>query len=286
MDNLNKQQVILLALLVAFATSISTGIVVASILDTGSDSVTQTIYRVVEKTIQEVAPESSVAKKIVEKANNTNNSSQPTTSTQTPQEKPLILSDVAEKAGDSIFKIYDYISSGNLSEMVSVGLRFNTGMEVIGITPSADVYQGKRYFLVAIDGTMIKAKISKIGKNGYSVFTIDEGQEVKVSVLKSSGIADQRIGSSVVAFGTKSESNVVSTGIVSSIEAIGQSSKVDDEGKDFVVTDIKPTTRFSGFILLSTSGEVVGLISTPKDGDNGARYIDPKFLKSEFPSAF
>ncbi len=63
--DLNNQQLILLALLVSFITSIATGIVTVTLMDQAPPGVTQTINRVIEKTVQVVAPEVISTKEVV-----------------------------------------------------------------------------------------------------------------------------------------------------------------------------------------------------------------------------
>ncbi len=56
MENLNKNQLILLVLLITFVTSIATGIMTVSLLQQAPIEVTRTINNVVERTIQQVTP--------------------------------------------------------------------------------------------------------------------------------------------------------------------------------------------------------------------------------------
>lgn len=62
MEDLTKQQIILLALLLSFVTSIGTGIITVSLLDQAPERVTQTINKVVERTVENVLPTETTIK--------------------------------------------------------------------------------------------------------------------------------------------------------------------------------------------------------------------------------
>jgi len=61
MEELNKTQLILLALLVSFVTSIATGIVTVALMDQAPPAITQTINRVIKETERIIVPEKQQA---------------------------------------------------------------------------------------------------------------------------------------------------------------------------------------------------------------------------------
>lgn len=59
MEDLNKQQMVLLTLLVSFVTSIATGIITVALLAEAPPEVPQTVNRIIERTIERVVPDDS-----------------------------------------------------------------------------------------------------------------------------------------------------------------------------------------------------------------------------------
>lgn len=64
MEDLTKQQIVLVTLLVSFVTSIATGIITVSMMNQAPQTFTQTVNRVVERTIERVVPDASLIKTI------------------------------------------------------------------------------------------------------------------------------------------------------------------------------------------------------------------------------
>ena len=64
MEDLTKQQIVLVTILVSFVTSIATGIITVSMMNRAPQTFTQTVNRVVERTIERVVPDATVVKSI------------------------------------------------------------------------------------------------------------------------------------------------------------------------------------------------------------------------------
>lgn len=105
MQDLNKQQVVLLCLLVSFVTSIATGITVVSLLDQSPQPVTQTINRVVERTVE----------KVIEQVENPTATSRPVeriVETVVVNQEDLTV-EAVEKNAKYLVRLYGYDRFGN-----------------------------------------------------------------------------------------------------------------------------------------------------------------------------
>jgi len=256
MDHLSRQQLILLAILISFVTSMATGIVTVSLMDQTPRSVTQTINRVVEKTIETVVPE------------RTNNAAAVVTKETVVVKSDDLVVESVEKNLKSLVKIYKIgqdLSNGK-PIFSSIGIMTDEGImaERFIIEKEKDqfgVIIPETYEAILPDGT--KVALLPIAEKGGDklVFFEKKGDDGKPAGINfglpkiSFGQADKlKLGQSVVQIGG-SENNSVATGIVALLKK-GDKDKVLE-----IVTDIRKSDRILGTILTNLSGEVVGFLT-------------------------
>jgi len=267
MEHLTKQQVTLLCLLVALFTSIATSVITASLMDKSSTGISQTIYRVVEKTIEQVAPkDSAVVRKIAEKEN-------------IPEPaKQLPLDKIVENAGGSVISIWNKTRNGRGS--------YQSAAAVIGSKNAIVAFNGSNisrnetYIALLPDGREIDVRRKEVSlTSGLALLTYLDETEVKQPLkgLTFSSLANQKLGSNVIALGVKDQNHVVSTGIIA--EFSKTEGKTDAEDKTIVITDIHLSSLSSGWLLLDTSGNVIGFLVAGFEGDQGARYLDAEVIR-------
>ena len=117
MENLNKQQIILLTLLVSFVTSIATGIVTVSLMDQAPAGVTQTINHVVERTIEKVVPSDTNPNQIVKETVVINEDDK--------------VSEVIDKNRSALVRIYG-TNEGGISKFFGVGVEISKSGIIVG----------------------------------------------------------------------------------------------------------------------------------------------------------
>ncbi len=153
--DLNKQQLILLTLLICFVVSIATGIVTVSLMQKMPQTVPQTINRIIERTIQNVSTPAEE-----DTTQGTNNS-------------------VSLNDDSGLINIYDLINSpDNLqSEPVAIGqgiIISEAGLVMVNssVTNSFETYT------VKLGTSYFQAKILKKFDNGFTILKIiPEGKE-------------------------------------------------------------------------------------------------------------
>ncbi|PIQ91642.1 MAG: hypothetical protein COV70_02615 [Parcubacteria group bacterium CG11_big_fil_rev_8_21_14_0_20_39_22] len=264
MEDLTKQQLVLVALLVSFVTSIATGIVTVSLMEQAPEPITQTINRVVERTIERVV--------------------------QTPsgnQQASVVRETVVVNADDQIIKAVDQnrrslvtvvlpsdSEDQSLSEKISgfivsdngkVIAQLNTETlvnEVISEEPQFEgIFYGNKQFSLKVEGYD--------SATGFALFSVrvPEGENVTFTPIKSGDATSLKLGQAVIALGGI-DIVVVQNGIVNSLPYETATIKEESETGEMVEREVKTLsivetgiqTRVSaGTLLINLSGEVVGI---------------------------
>ena len=255
MEQLNKQQIILLALLVSFVSSIATGIVVVSIMEQNSQpTITQTINRVVERTIERaVAPDVQGQSTVRE--------------TLIVREDEAVVNAI-EKASRSVVRIF--YSYGGEQRFAGLGI----------IISSSGIIAAK---IEVPEGSLLSARLAGgnevggtvIGRDldlGLTIIQAEQGRDpLDTRVYTASVMADSKeakLGQSVIVMG-REDGYRVATGILSSVSENLLRASVVDPAFD------------SQAILVNLRGEVLGMKygNTAEDGfvtsNNIKKYATP-----------
>lgn len=238
MDDLSKQQIVLLTLLVSFVTSIATGITTVSLLDQAPKTVTQTINRVVEKTIETVTtvPPSPV----------TQIASPPKPVTVVVKEEDLITEAVI-KGERSVVRI----KNKKTNALLGMGLIVrNDGI----IAADASIVGRLKSFTAIYNGQIFDIEtVGGHAETGVVFFKIASTTPIDAAIFSDN--SKLKSGQSVITI-SGAERNTVSIGIISSlIKGSGS-----EEGPVLAVdTTISPETLLSGTPLFNLDGEFIAM---------------------------
>lgn len=251
MEGLTKHQLILLALLVSFVTSIAASIATASLLDQAPPRVTQTIHRVVERTVETVVP-----------------SDTPGGETVVTQEKTVIvkeenaITDAIALVSSGIVRLYlttdaaasdtdETTTAEQASRFRGLGLIVtDRGMLV---TSSVSIISGEHalYEAVLADGTRATVSVqSRRPELGIALLSLNVPSTTslpKAIVLNDD--ANLRLGQTVLGLGGR-EATSVGIGIISAL-SVGEGDRVTQITAS-VASDV------AGMPLVNLFGEVVG----------------------------
>jgi S1-C subfamily serine protease len=254
MEDLTKQQLVLLCIMVSFVASVATGIMTVSLLTDGPVIVPQVINRVVERTVETIIPAAKEIIKIPVKEES--------------KSREEILSEVIEKSGKSIVRLTKITETGD--EFVAYGIIVSTDGEVL--SDNSIFSKDLKYKATFEDGNKRDLFIDE-KEDGSKKLYLVRGETEKISFTNAVlGNSDtMKLGQTVLMIGGETKLRVA-LGIISSI--------LEDEKKSDPVSTSTPPTKFRttfetdivseeallGSPIINMSGEVVGIrVSSNKE---------------------
>ena len=278
MEDLTKTQLILLALLVSFVTSMATGIVAVTLMEQAPEPVVQTINRIVERTVETVREAVPVADKSQRQSTVTKET------TIVVKEEDLITSTI-EKNSSSLVRITTLIGTSSPEEAF-VGLGVIVSADGLVAVDAASL-PGERNALRASlsDHTVYTlTALQSETRRGVSFLRIGERAGVPenepIPKLRAATFADAsalKLGQTVIALGGRTRVEVA-MGIVSSILAgssgeggVGSASTTVEQSPRQAIERIETTLVASdtlpGTPVFNIFGELVALAVSTQDPD-------------------
>lgn len=272
MEDLNKTQLVLLAIFITLVAASSTGVIVVTLMDQAPPAVTQTINRVVERTIETVVSPGKVEKTEIR---------------QVLKEDDTIVASL-KKVKQSIVRVIRKAEAGGISqiqktETIQPSLQDNLSeifADQVALSSLALLAStGEEGFIVSNDGLVVTStNILADGDYKYSAFLFDD-TEISLDFLKKDtayGIAlfklvptekqkmtltplavlsnsQMSLGQTIIIAGIDSGFNTVSIGFVSAIKQATASTT------GAIRTNIKPTEGFSGRPIMDVNGFLLGM---------------------------
>jgi S1-C subfamily serine protease len=231
MEELTKQQMVLLTLLVSFVASIATSVSVVTLLNESPMTITQTVNRIVEKTIEKVVPAQMLP---------------PPTPPPPPKEVPVVSENsLTERAVETNLSKVVVIREGEISR----GIGFSSSGDALVVTDKNTLGEGAEYSAVFPDGKMYKAKKVYTDKNSDIAVLLlrDEKDQIATSTpYVSFAASEPKLGAPVIALGGK-EGATVYQGIVS------------EKTKTHLITSISFKQIDRGGIVFGIDGKVLGM---------------------------
>jgi len=228
MKDLNKSQLILLAILLSFVTSIATGITTVTLMQQAPVSFTAPVNRVIQQTIekiQQVEGKTTVQTVVV-------------------KEEDLVVDAIA-KNKSAVFSITrETIGLDGTTIEVGAGRGFAVSADGI-IVADATMAPDKQVYYVKNDSGKFKADFIFTDKAGFSFLKIgaplDEKNKLALTVPTFGDLSKMKIGQQVLVLG-----NTVSSSIFEGLNA--------SKGIDLNVTKSN-----AGSLVMNLDGEVLGM---------------------------
>lgn len=241
MEDLTKQQLILLALLVSFVTSIATGIATVSLLDQAPPKVTQVINRVVERTVEQVVPEQAASPaQVVTKEE-----------TVVVREDELITESIAA-VSESVVRIF--ARRGNF---LAMGFVINTTGLIA--TSGESIDERGEYEVVLSSGERVDAHaVFDNEESTVALLKLDSTGDTKLVPVSVGGDQNIQLGYTALAL-TGETDNQVAMGIVARLDRPAVNQGGVEQPVTGIYTNIPQENVTLGAPLFNLFGEVIGM---------------------------
>lgn len=265
MEDLNKQQLVLVSLLVSFVTSIATGVVTVALVEQAPPVVGETINRVVERTIEKVTPVAV-----------TENRATP------PQiriikEEDLVITSVEINA-KSIVRVKATYSA---DPQIFVALGIIVSKDGFIVTPKAMIEEGGEYSATLSDGTDVDLDL--VARNDASNTAYFKARLSKQKQALPAFVAAQlgseeslKIGQSVVVIGGENRT-IISKGTITSLPRDDTDSA---KGKVHAIETDAGFVRYA-VPLVNLNGELIGVRTAPYEAGMPLSFVPAALIKEQ-----
>lgn len=271
MEDLTKQQIVLVTLLVSFVTSIATGIVTVSLMEQAPVGVTQTINQVVERTIERVVTEPAAGQKA-----NAGTSVIKETIVVTTEDQAI---KAVEKNNKTVVRIKTRYPGELTSTFTGIGIIVNA--EGYILSDKASLAYGGKYTALYPDGseypiTPIESKNTRQYEVVLFKPVLQEGSAETFTPVTFANTASLKLGQSVIAI-SGTDAPLVTMGIIQSLhdQPIGTST---EKMLEYITTTIDPKIS-AGSPLMNLTGDIVGLKITLNEYSSSGVYLPSSKLR-------
>jgi len=265
-EELSKQQIVLLTMLVSFVTAIATGIVTVSLLKEAPTSVTRPVNHVVERTVERVVPQDQPTEKNVTK------------------EKTVVvkqsqqMSEAITAGAESVVQIYDNTASARAStstaEFLGIGVAIGTHTVVVdaSILPDAGGVHG----VLADDKQVTLTQTNTSAPAGFQFLTA--GEDVNFSALPNAQSDTVSLGTQIIGVGYRADGLHTSSGIIAAVDKEPTSATTTDQSNTTntnstirrIEISLRPDQVQAGMPIINMFGE---LIAVTQFHDTTPRFI-------------
>ena len=240
MNELSKQQLVLLALLVSFVTSLMTGIVTVSLMDQAPQGVTRTITQVIQRTVSGAVSTDSAQAAV-----------------------SIAVEDQVADATAAVVPSIVRLRDGPTGAFSGLGLVVSAEGAIMADKNIIDNLNFPE--AVFSDGTVAQVTVTRFQVEGDIAF-LAPVVPLKVPAKPAKFANEARLGATVWSL-TGTSTYILSQGIVSELSPIGTS------GLSLVNTTISVKKVLSGAPLFDATGAVVGIeTKTSSNSENASFY--------------